>query len=399
MLTHIVALILFVTISLRAADNSPSPRGEGLGEGQSNAKIPSVPAKLRRDDSFFPLCVWLQSPRNAERYKAAGINTYVGLWKGPNEDQLNQLKAAGLKLICHQNQFALAHKDDPTIIAWMQDDEPDNAQSLGQGKGYGPPVLPEKIFARYNEIHAADPTRPILLNLGQAVAWDNYIGRGVRRNHPEDYAEYVKGGDIVSFDIYPVTHPEAAVKGKLEYVANGVKRLKNWAGDREVWNCVEAKVGEDNARLTPAQLRSEVWMSIINGSRGIIYFVHHFKPTFSEASVFDDPDLLKALTEVNHQITELAPILNNADSPKVTIESKPEEGSVIALAKRKGNDLYLFAASTSPQQSSATFKIENLLAKYNVEVLDEDRRLTSAGFISDKFDAYQTHLYKFTPTK
>src|ERR1043166_8549124 len=103
--------------------------------------------RLKRDDGFFPLCVWLQSPRNAERYKAAGINTYVGLWKGPNEEQFNQLKVAGLKLICHQNQFALAHKDDPTIIAWMQDDEPDNAQSLGQGKGYGPPVLPEKILA------------------------------------------------------------------------------------------------------------------------------------------------------------------------------------------------------------------------------------------------------------
>jgi hypothetical protein len=400
MLTHIVALILFVTISLRAADNSPSPRGEGLGEGQSNAKIPSVPAKLRRDDSFFPLCVWLQSPRNAERYKAAGINTYVGLWKGPNEDQLNQLKAAGLKLICHQNQFALAHKDDPTIIAWMQDDEPDNAQSLGQGKGYGPPVLPEKIFARYNEIHAADPTRPILLNLGQAVAWDNYIGRGVRRNHPEDYAEYVKGGDIVSFDIYPVTHPEAAVKGKLEYVANGVKRLKNWAGDREVWNCVEAKVGEDNARLTPAQLRSEVWMSIINGSRGIIYFVHHFKPTFSEASVFDDPDLLKALTEVNHQITELAPVLNSSDSPKVTIETEPNDGPVIALAKRKGNDIYLFAVSISLQASAPILKIENSSGKYDIEVLNETRRMGSAGgAITDRFNPYQAHLYKLTRAK
>ena len=43
----------------------------------------------------------------------------------------------------------------------------------------------------------------MLLNLGQGVAFDNYIGRGVRRNHPEDYPEYVKGCDIASFDIYP----------------------------------------------------------------------------------------------------------------------------------------------------------------------------------------------------
>jgi hypothetical protein len=44
-------------------------------------------------------------------------------------------------------------------------------------------------------------------------------------------------------------------------------------------------------------------MSIINGSRGLIYFVHQFKPQFREASVFDDADLLKAMTQVNKQIT------------------------------------------------------------------------------------------------
>src|SRR5258706_8620518 len=123
--------------------------------------------KLKRDENFFPISVWLQSPRNAERFKTAGVNTYVGLWHGPNEEQFAQLKAAGLKLVCAQNQFALAHKDDSEIIAWMQDDEPDNAQSLGQGKGYGPPILPEKVIARHNQLHEADPTRPILLNLGQ----------------------------------------------------------------------------------------------------------------------------------------------------------------------------------------------------------------------------------------
>src|SRR5437879_12860421 len=77
---------------------------------------------LKRDEHYFPLCVWLQNPRNVERFKAAGINTYVGLWHGPNEEQFNQLKAAGLKLVCDQNEFALAHKSEPTIIAWMQDD-------------------------------------------------------------------------------------------------------------------------------------------------------------------------------------------------------------------------------------------------------------------------------------
>ncbi|HWH70711.1 MAG TPA: hypothetical protein VNT26_15080, partial [Candidatus Sulfotelmatobacter sp.] len=34
------------------------------------------------DPGFFPLAVWLQGPANAERYRQAGINTYIALWRG-----------------------------------------------------------------------------------------------------------------------------------------------------------------------------------------------------------------------------------------------------------------------------------------------------------------------------
>src|SRR2546430_15731843 len=37
------------------------------------------------------------SPANAARYRAAGINTFVALWKGPTEEQLKALKSAGMK--------------------------------------------------------------------------------------------------------------------------------------------------------------------------------------------------------------------------------------------------------------------------------------------------------------
>ena len=46
------------------------------------------------DADFFPIAVWLQNPSNAGRYQAAGFNTYVGLWRGPTEKQLAELKKA-----------------------------------------------------------------------------------------------------------------------------------------------------------------------------------------------------------------------------------------------------------------------------------------------------------------
>src|SRR5260370_39176114 len=123
---------------------------------------------LPADPNYFPLAVWLQGPNNAAKYREAGITTFVALWRGPTAEQFDALKAAGMKLVCHQNEFGLQHKDDPTIIAWMHGDEPDNAQPK-QGGGYGPPILPEKIIADYKKIREADPTRPVLLNLRQGL--------------------------------------------------------------------------------------------------------------------------------------------------------------------------------------------------------------------------------------
>src|SRR5262249_50504638 len=140
-------------------------------------------------------------PKRAPEFEKAGINLYVGLWEGPTEEQIAALKAAHMRVICDQNSVGLKHRDDPTIAAWMHGDEPDNAQPLPGGGGYGPPIPAKQIIADYQRMKSADPTRPVMLNLGQGVANDEWKGRGP---HHEDYHEYCKGADIVSFDVYPV---------------------------------------------------------------------------------------------------------------------------------------------------------------------------------------------------
>lgn len=366
-----------------------------------NAGAESLYASWQRgpsaDSSYFPLAVWLQDPGNAERYKAAGINLYVGLWNGPTEEQLSKLRTAGMRVVCSQNQLGLKYRDDPVIAAWMHGDEPDNAQSLGEGKGWGPPIPPERIAEDYERIRAADPSRPVLLNLGQGVAWDGWYGRGVRENHPEDYPEYVKGGDIVSFDIYPVAHSHKDVQGNLWYVPYGVKRLREWAGPgRAVWNCIETTRVNDDFKATPAQVRSEVWMSIIHGSRGIIYFVHEFNPKFNEHALLDDPELLPAVTALNRQITALAPVLN---SPTVesgaTVRSSNADVPVDIMVKRQGKDTYLFAAGMRNGKTRASFALKGLSGAAKAEVIGENRTITvrNGGF-EDDFEGYGVHLYR-----
>jgi hypothetical protein len=344
------------------------------------------------DPAFFPIAVWLQNPSNAAKYRDAGINTYVGLWRGPTDEQLDALKAAGMKVVCHQNPVGLGRKDDPTIIAWMHGDEPDNAQPK-QGGGYGPPILPEKIVADYRKIREADPSRPVFLNLGQGVAWDNYIGRGVRRNKPEDYPEYLKGCDIASFDIYPAVHDHADIAGKLWKVPEGVERLRKWGGGKKiVWNCIEAsRIDNEKTKPTAAQVRAEVWMSLIHGSTGLIYFVHQFKPRFAEASLLQDAGLLAGIAAVNKQIQSLAPALN---SPTVTDGvAVTSDAPVDAVAKRQGDSIYVFSVAMRDQPAKAVFNVKG--ARGTAEVLGENRSIPlKDGTFEDEFKPYEVHLYR-----
>jgi hypothetical protein len=349
------------------------------------------------NSGFFPLAVWLQSPAKAEQYKKAGINTYVGLWRGPTEEQLATLRKAGMKVICRQNDLALRRLDDTAIIGWMHNDEPDNAQSLGKDQGYGPPIPPVKILSDYEKIRAADPSRPVFLNLGQGVAWDQYIGRGVRRNHPEDYPEYIQGCDIVSFDIYPAVHENPEVTGKLWYVARGVERLVNWSGGKKVvWNCLECtRIENPDKKPTPQQVRTEAWMALIHGSSGLIYFVHQFKPTFREAALLDDPEMLAAVTALNRQITGLAPVLNSATvSGEATVKSQNQDVPVAFMLKRHRGSTYLFAVAMRDGTTRASFKLKTLNGEKTVNVLNENRTIVAKdGTFTDDFAPRDVHLY------
>ena len=357
------------------------------------------------DPGWFPIAVWLQDPRNAARYKEAGINLYVGLWRGPNAAQLAALRDAGMPVICGQNRFGLEHKDDRTIVGWMHGDEPDNAQLVTDPKTgerrYGGPVPPPKVVEDYARLRANDPTRPILLNLGQGVANDAWKGRGAGAK-VEDYLTYVQAGDIVSFDVYPVAgidRPDG--EEYLWYVAKGVDRLREWSGGRKIlWNCIESsRISDEDHKVTPHQIRAEVWMSLIHGSTGLIYFVHQFKPTFNEHALLDDPELLPAVTAINRQIRELAPVLNGPTvEGGVEVASSDEGVPIDAMVKRRDGATYVFAVGMRNAPARGTFAVRGLEGPAEAKVLGEGRSLAvQDGRFEDDFRPYDVHLYEIRP--
>jgi hypothetical protein len=353
---------------------------------------------ISRSTDYFPIAVWLQDPRNARKYSDIGVNLYVGLWRGPTKEQLDQLDASGLRVVCGFNTQAKAFLDRPTIAAWMHGDEPDNAQSLGQGKGYGPPILPSKIIEDYARIRQADPSRKVILNLGQGVAWDGYYGRGVRTNHPEDYAEYAKGADIVSFDIYPAVHEKKEIAGNLWYVPRGVERLRQWTDDKkDVWCCIETTgISNENRSPTPQEVRSEVWMALIHGARGIIYFAHQFKPKFIEAGLLARPEIAAEIKLINAQIKSLAAVINSPEVPKAEYSAESTEKAVpVAVSvRRQGGKTYIFAVAMRNGKTQLKFSMNGLGGK-KIRVIDENREIkANSDIFSDDFSGYQVHLYE-----
>ncbi|MES2461465.1 MAG: hypothetical protein V4671_12855, partial [Armatimonadota bacterium] len=269
-----------------------------------------------------------------------------------------------MPVICDQNAVGIAHKDDPIIVGWMHGDEPDNAQPVkdpATGKSsYGPPVPPPKIVADYQKLRVIDPTRPILLNLGQGVANDEWVGRGPGAKL-SDYETYVKGSDIVSFDVYPVaglTKPDS--ENYLWYVAKGVERLVKWTGgSKPVWNCIECtRIDAGKSKATPQQVRAEVWMALIHGSRGLIYFVHEFKPRFNEHALLDDREMLAAVTAINRQVHSLAPILNSPAVPSAAAAAVVSSDTKVPIAvttKYHGGKTYVFAVGMRNAATRGTF--------------------------------------------
>jgi hypothetical protein len=375
-----------------AAGSNPDPGDTFLPWAGGSAYYSRWSRGPSSSASFFPIAVWLQSPPNATRYKNVGVNYFVGLWNGPTDSQLATLASAAMPTVCDQSGVWQAHLSDSTIRGWLQPDEPDNAQANASG-GYDPCIAPTTIVAGYNRMKSNDPTRPVWLGLGRGVADTQWVGRGTCTGHTEMYPEYQKGGDILSFDIYPVNEGVP-----LELVARGVDNLRSWSNfTKPVVADIEASNFNNTTRPTPAQIKSEVWMALVHGAAGIQYFCHRFSPTFSETDCLDDAPTAAALPQINAQITSLANVLNTQSVANgVTVASSTATIPVDTMLKRSGGATYIFAVEMRSGSTTATFTLRGgTPATATAEVLGENRAVAvTNGVFRDSFQSYGVHIYR-----
>ena len=295
-------------------------------------------------------------------------------------------------VVASQNDVGLHSAHRSIIKSWLQDDEPDNAQPTHLGMHVS--CVPAKeVVRRTEEMKARDNTRPVMINFGQGLANKYWFGRGLCTGDENYYSVAVRGAGILSFDIYPVASFTPQVKGKLEYVARGVARLTKLAANgQKVWAVIETTALDPKHAVTPAQVRAEVWMAIIHGASGIVYYVHEFEPAFRGDAIFRHPDVSREVARTNALIKLLAIPLNTPDLVgKLTVRStKP----IATMVKQHENAIYIFAVAMNNSASKPRFAIKDLNATSAV-VIGEDRSVTiTHGVFEDLFDGYGVHIYK-----
>jgi uncharacterized protein (DUF1778 family) len=361
--------------------------------------VPKTSVLRKSDPDFFPLGVWLQAPSRAQAYKEIGMNTFVGLWNGLNSEALDYFRRADMKVICEMNKFAVRYIEeqpgDNTITGWMQWDEPDNAQNTGSA--WGPPVDPGSVIIKYNQIKAFDPARPVFLGLGQGVAW-NYPGRGIDTGKNYIYTQYIKGADIICFDVYPANAEEKEIHNKLWLVPKGIDNLHVWDGDKKpAWAWIETGSINGVYRPTPEQIKAEVWMAIIHGAKGIGYFLHEFNPSFHEAGILTDPANSvnkEKIASLNKQITCLAPVINTPSQNFAAVTLDNKEIPIDIMSKEYHGDKYIFAAAMREGTTTASFTVSPKTDKA-VTVISEGRTVNmSKGQFCDVFKPFDIHIYK-----
>lgn len=349
---------------------------------------------------FFPIMSWAQPSRNYKQLQQLGMNTACG------DADPAASKEAGIYAVTDSEQASQSPND--MILGLIFDDEPD--MPSGRGTAAKPRETPEQVAEKVIGIRTQNPGRLLFMTFtGNFTKEESTFPAEYRA---KNYPEYVKSANVVGFDIYPIYGSGYA--GHLNWVGNGVKQLCALAGKRPVYTWIETSKGskwmtyEKQPDVLPVHTRNEVWQAIINGATAIGYFTHAWRPEFKEFA--PTPEMQKELARLNAQITRLAPaILANPAKEKIemvlgdnlacSFKATKYEGSIYIFSEN--NDLGPGAEKArqfdpiSPRSGKAVFTIPFLKERTKIEVVDENRTITSdKGKFEDEFSPHAEHIYK-----
>ena len=211
-----------------------------------------------------------------------------------------------------------------------------------------------------------------------------FSGAAQLANGPETYHGLVGAADVVGFDLYPLQ--ELCRADLLPWVFDAQRELMALAPGKPTFQWIEARAmrcGNDPPNtVTPATIRTESWLAVAAGARGLAYFPPDWQP--GAAAVVGG---------ITRRIRQLEPALLQPFVP-VGVDGS---STVRASARAYDDALYVIAvnAGTAPADVGLTLPE---LGDRTLLVLGHEERVTARdGTITAHLPPLTVRIYVAPP--
>lgn len=349
-------------------------------------------AQLPGDD-FFPIGVHSQPKSSFDKWKGRGINTLFQYEAENNSlgvpqvsiQQWSQTAASkGLYYVRMPSANPADDLQESNLIAWAQKDEPDLSNHSPN---------PATNIDIYQNWKAIGPKKPV---------WINFAGPSITVNGA-DYTQWVKAGDWVASDWYPINW---ARYNNIGFTGQAIDKLRSDAkgAPKKYFAYIECswqKLANSERGPTVDEFRGTVWHAIMHGANGIIYFPQVVPDkTIGGSFSYDGvpTDVAAEMTRVDAQIQSFGRVLNSTRDPssrRLTttasgIESTwrvTQEGDFFFVLNQSRNTLTNIALNLTGLSGNVT----------SLNVLGENRTESLVGTqIFDTFKPFEVHVYSTT---
>jgi hypothetical protein len=351
-------------------------------------------------NGFFLIGTFVPTIPEFQKWKDRGVNTMVGEAGATDLTTIIQqwndkARSMGLKMIRRPLPNPADDIGNTDLLAWMQDDEPD-----ASGQGY---VNIPACTTKYNSWKQVDPNRPVYINFGGgdvSTALDGPPPSWCPSPYTNcvltsTYQSLIAAADWISNDFYPVTGyvPTTMTRGDLTIIGKPMDRLETWT-DKPLFNYIETSSQHyiANTRgVTPDELRVEIWLSIIHGVRGYVFFPQVVGGTTTNDGTPDD--VAAEMTRVNALVTQIAPVLQGKINPPEIAAAPP--APLQAGWRNAPDGMYFIVVNpVATPTTASSIALTGVGSATTATVLNESRTIPiSNGTILDSFGAFAVHIY------
>ncbi len=321
------------------------------------AQTTTKPEHLRRTLDYFPLVVWNQPQRNLARLRRLGINTVVNGEKmastAARRAFLDACRKARVRGVLQVRGYADELDAHPALAMWLLPDEPDLNPKRTLG-GFEPRIKPAEV-ARWIAKLPGSRSKPLWLNTTVRF-FAPYRQLGL-----DWYGKYYALADVCGFDHYPVTGWNAP--NRVPELEPASRRAVSLAGPRPVLAIVEASdqdlawTAKETRGPSAAELRQEVFLSLIGGARAVGYFTIAFHP-FRWMHLTMDVEA--ELCRTNRELALLGGFLARPEDARLVVES--DVASVRCAARPGPNGAFvLVVANRTSERVQARLSVRRKL--------------------------------------